>query len=239
MSAPPTDRVVLISGANRGIGRVIAERLAGAGYVLSLGARRPEALQSVLPDVDSARICRHHYDARAPESAKRWVQATVEQFGRVDALVNNAAVFHRFTVVDGDIALLDEMWSVNVKGPLVLFQEAFPYLRASGSGRVVNIVSLSGKRLKSAAAAGYGMTKHAVAAFSHAVRLSGWEHGIRATAICPGYVNTEMSRSLFSVAPEEMTQPQQIAELVEVAPGLPNTASVAQLPVNCVLESTY
>ncbi len=235
-STPSSGRVVLVSGANRGIGRVIAERLAGAGYSLSLGARNPGALEPVLQDMDPARICRHRYDAQGPESAESWVRTTVEQFGRLDALINNAAVFHRFSVDDGDMALLDEMWEVNVKGPLRLFQAAFPYLKAAGCGRVINIVSLSGKRLKSASAAGYGMTKHAVAAFTHAVRLTGWEHGIRATAICPGYVNTEMSRNLSHMAIEEMTQPQSVAELVETVLRLPNNASVAEIPVNCVPE---
>ena len=153
--------------------------------------------------------------------------------------MNNAALFHRFTVIDGDLGVLDRMWEVNVKGPLILFQTAFPYLKASGCGRVVNIVSLSGKRLKSPTAAGYGMTKHAAAAFTHAVRLSGWEHGIRATAICPGYVNTDMSRNLAQLAPEEMTQPRSVAELVELALRLPNNATISELPVNCVLEASY
>ncbi len=238
-SAPSTDRVVLVSGANRGIGRVIAERLAAAGFSLSLGARDPKALEAVLPDMEPARICRFRYDAREPDCAESWVRATVERFGRVDGLVNNAAVFHQFAVDNGDIALLDEMWEVNVKGPLRLFQAAFPYLKVAGCGRVVNIVSLSGKRLKSAGAAGYGMTKHALAAFTHAVRLTGWEHGIRATAICPGYVNTEMSRNLSHLTVEDMTQPQSVAELVQTVLRLPNNASIAEIPVNCALEPGY
>ncbi|MDJ0872249.1 MAG: SDR family NAD(P)-dependent oxidoreductase [Gammaproteobacteria bacterium] len=235
----PADRVVLISGANRGIGRAIAERLAAAGYRLSLGARDPDTLEPVVAGLEPSRVHFHRYEAREPATARHWLQAAADRFGGVDALVNNSALFHRFTVIDGDLHLLDEMWEVNVKGPLILFQTAFPFLKASGCGRVVNIVSLSGKRLKSATVAGYGMTKHAAAAFTHAVRLSGWEHGIRATAICPGYVNTDMSRNLAQLAPEEMTQPRSVAELVELALRLPNNATVSELPVNCVLEASY
>ena len=83
------------------------------------------------------------------------------------------------------------------------------------------------------------MTKHALAAFSQAVRFSGWEHGIRATAICPGYVATDMSRGLSGIASEAMTQPDVVADLVATILALPNTASVAELPVNCVLEHSY
>ena len=104
-NALSTDRVVLVSGANRGIGRVIAERLATAGFSLSLGARDPRALDAVLQDMESARIGRFRYDARGSECAETWVRATVEQFGRVDGLVNNAAMFRQFAVDNGDIAL--------------------------------------------------------------------------------------------------------------------------------------
>jgi len=232
-------RVILVSGANRGVGRAIALRLAEVGYVLSLGSRRPEALDEVADSLDPARVLCHRYEARDRALATQWVSRTVERFGRIDGLVNNAAVFHRFRVEDGDEALLDEMWAVNVKGPLRLFQAAFPYLKQSGRGRVVNIVSLSGRRLKSATVAGYGMTKHALTAFTHAVRYSGWEHGIRATAISPGYVNTDMARGLSGVAPEEMVQPGTVAELVETVLALPNSASVVEVPINCVLEHSY
>jgi NAD(P)-dependent dehydrogenase (short-subunit alcohol dehydrogenase family) len=232
-------RVVMISGANRGIGRAIAERLAQAGYRLSLGARRPETLDACAPTMDRERILCQRYEARDRDLARRWVAGTVARFGRIDALVNNAAVFHRFRVQNGEEALLDEMWEINVKGPLRLLQAAFPHLSRSGRGRVVNLVSLSGKRLKSDTAAGYAMTKHALTAFTHGIRFSGWEHGIRATAICPGFVNTHMAGGVSGIAPEEMTQPESVAELVETVLALPNTASVVEIPINCVLEHSY
>ncbi|MCP4041588.1 MAG: SDR family NAD(P)-dependent oxidoreductase, partial [Gammaproteobacteria bacterium] len=206
-----------------------------AGYCLSLGVRRPETVEDLRRSLDPQQFLIHQYEAGDRELAGRWVAETVARFGRIDGLVNNAAVFHGFRVDDGDEVLLDEMWEVNVKGPLRLLQAAFPYLKESGRGRVVNIVSLSGKRLKSATAAGYAMTKHAMMAFTHGVRFSGWEHGIRATAICPGYVNTEMARGLSGIQPEEMAQPDTVAELVETVLALPNSASVVEMPINCVL----
>jgi len=188
--------------------------------------------------MDTGRVLVHPYEAREPETAGNWVAATIERFGRIDGLVNNAAVIHQFRVEDDDEALLDEMWEVNVKGPLRLFRAAFPHLKHSGRGRVVNIASLSGMRMKWVDAAGYSMTKHAMMAFNHAVRFSGWEHGIRATAICPSFVNTEMPGDI-PIKPEEMIQPETLAELVETVLGLPNTASVVEIPVNCLLEHTY
>ncbi len=233
-------RVVLVSGANRGIGKAISERLHGAGCLLSLGVRHSTNLQQEIEGtIDAGQVLVHPYEARAPEGAENWAAATMQRFGRIDALVNNAAVFHQFRVEDDDESLLDDMWEVNVKGPLRLFRAAFPHLKRSGTGRVVNISSLSGMRMKWVDAAGYSMTKHAMMAFNHGVRFSGWEHGIRATAICPAFVNTEMPGDIPGLEPEEMIQAGTLAELVETVLSLPNTASVAEIPVNCLLDHSY
>ena len=85
-------RVVMVSGANRGIGSAIAHRLAADGHRLSLGARRPDALAEHAPEVEPDRILLHHHDATDLESARRWVEATVQRFGVIDVLVNSAGV---------------------------------------------------------------------------------------------------------------------------------------------------
>ena len=141
----PQGRVILISGANRGIGRAIAERLYADGYSLGLGARRPETLKPLLDRMEKARAFGHAYDASSPRSAADWVAATAAHFGRVDGVVNNAGIGHDFSVESGEESQLDEMWEVNTKGPLRVIRAAYPFLKASGSGRVINIVSLSGK----------------------------------------------------------------------------------------------
>jgi NADP-dependent 3-hydroxy acid dehydrogenase YdfG len=237
-SLAPEGRVVLVSGANRGIGRAIAEELYSQGYFLSLGARDPDRLVPLLGQMDAAKVLGHEFQARDSASAATWVAATVERFGRIDAVVNNAGVVHSFKVDDPDEAKLDEMWEVNVKAPLRLIRAALPHLRQAGSGRVVNVVSLSGKRVKSAEIGGYAMTKHAAAALTNALRHAGWDDGIRATSICPGLVATDMTAEVTTVSREEMIQPAAIAQLVATVLSLPNSASVAEIPINCVLEPT-
>lgn len=234
----PEGRVVLVSGANRGIGKAIAEALYSQGYLLSLGARDPDSLAPLLDQMDAAKVMGHGFQARDAGSAAAWVAATAERFGRIDALVNNAGVVHDFRVDDPDEAKLDEMWEVNVKAPLRLIRAALPHLQQAGSGRVINVVSLSGKRVKSAEIGGYAMTKHAAAALTHALRHAGWDHGIRATSICPGLVATDMTAEVTTVPREQMIQPAAIAQLVATVLALPNTASVAEIPINCVLEPT-
>ena len=229
-------RVIMISGANRGIGRAVAEKLYTDGYRLSLGARQVAGLESLTADWDGERVFSHVFEARERESADGWAAATAGRFGGIDGVVANAGVIHGFGVEEQDEDLLDEMWEVNVKGPLRLIRAAFPQLRKAGRGRVVNIVSLSGKRVKGRDVGGYAMTKHAAAALTNAVRYAGWDDGIRGTSICPGYVATDMTAGVKSFEREKMIPAASVAELVALALSLPNEASVAEIPVNCVLE---
>ncbi len=227
----PKGRVVMISGANRGIGRAIAECLARRGYDLSLGVRRPEQLAEIAGE----RILVHRYDALDPAAAA-WVAATLARFGRIDGLINNAGIAIAAGIEDADEAAFDRLWQVNVKGPLRMIRAALPHLRASGRGRIVNVVSLSGKRVANDNA-GYAMSKFAALALTHAARRAGWQDGVRATALCPGFVATDMTLWARDRVPaEEMIQPEDLAELVATVIALPNNASVAELLVNCRFE---
>ena len=136
-------------------------------------------------------------------------------------------------------SLLDEMWTVNTKGPLRVIRAAFPLLKKSGHGRVVNIVSLSGKRVYGDRLTGYAMSKFATLALTHAVRYTGWEHGIRSTAICPGFVATDMTADVTAMPHDKMIQPGAIADLVATVLSLPNNNSVVEIPVNCRLEHSF
>jgi len=233
------DRVIMISGANRGIGKAIAKRLFMEGYCVSLGARNVDTILDTTRDMHPDRFCKSRYAVSDTDTAYAWIEATFEKFGKIDGLVNNAGVIFPFSLEDEDEETLDKMWEINVKGPLRLTRAVYPYLKRSGKGRVINIASLSGKRIKSANIGAYAMTKHAVLALTHATRYNGWEHGIRCTAICPGFVATDMTHNVTSVPQDQMTRPESIAHLTAMILALPNTASVAELPVNCVLESTY
>lgn len=223
----------MLSGANRGIGAAIAERLADDGYRLSLGARRVDALAGSAPDIGSDRMLLNHHEATDLDSARRWVEATVDRFDGIDVLINCAGIVDRTGFESMDEDVLDDMWAVNVKGPLRLTRLALPHLRQSGSGRVINLASLSAKRVKGDAIVGYSMTKYALLALSHAIRQIGWDDGIRVTAVCPGPVATDM----MDPDDETITQPEDVADLVATMIALPNTASVSELLVNCRLDA--
>lgn len=217
----------MISGANRGIGAAIATRLGGAGWQLSLGMRQPVAVGAALV---------HAYDTVTPGAEAAWVAATVAQYGRIDAIICNAGLLIRKTVVEISDAEMDEMLGVNLRAPQRLARAAWPHLAAGGRGRIVIISSLSGLRVASASSGSYAVTKHAVTGLAHALRHAGWGAGIRATAICPGFVATDMGVAASGQSPEAMTQPSEIARLTELALDLPNSASVPEIAVNCQAE---
>ena len=229
----PEGRVIMISGANRGIGHAIALCLLNKGYSLSLGARDAAAIV-----IDGDAVMSHRYDATDAASNEAWVAATVARFGRIDGLVNNAGVALDAAIEDADETAYDRMWEINVKGPLRMTRLALPHLRACGSGRIVNIASLSGKRILNDGA-GYAMSKFAVMALSHATRRAGWDDGVRVTAICPGLVATDMTRNWTDVPRGDMIDPADLAELAATALALPNNAVVAELLVNSRYEPMF
>jgi NAD(P)-dependent dehydrogenase (short-subunit alcohol dehydrogenase family) len=228
--------VALISGANRGVGLAIAQNLAAYGYRLSLGARDPGTLvEHFGPESD--RLHHARFDAYDRATAGAWVTAAVERFGRIDALVNNAGSGEQVSLMDDNEEALDRLWEVNVKAPLRLTRFCLPHLEATGRGRIVNVVSLSGKRVRNGFV-GYNMTKFALMGLTHTTRHVAWEKGVRATAVCPSFVRTAMSSYTGKVAPADMIQPETMAELVRTLIELPNNAAIAELLINCRLEDT-
>lgn len=225
----------MISGANRGLGNAIARRLHADGFTVSVGARDVDALVEAMAGRDDERLMCHRYDALDEGSDRAWVDATVARFGRLDGIVNNAGIVDTTSLEELSGAALDTMFAVNVKAPLRMTQLALPHLRSSGAGRVVNIASLSGIRVRGTFAPGYAMSKHAVMALTEATKQAGWDDGVRVTAVCPGYVATDMTAD-FGEDPTTMIDADDLAELVSTTISLPNTASVAQLNVACRLE---
>jgi NADP-dependent 3-hydroxy acid dehydrogenase YdfG len=235
---PPQGRVVMVSGANRGIGLAVARCLYGKGYNLSLGGRRMGDIEAATKGWSAERVLCHRLEAGDKTSAGDWVAATVQRFDRIDGLVNNAGISRPVAIMDDDEAALDELWSINVKGPLRLTRLALPHLKAAGSGRIVNIASMSGKRVRNDHV-GYAMSKFAVVALTHATRRLGWEHGVRATVVCPSFVATDMTDNAATagkIARADMTQPEDLAEMIAAVMALPNNAAIAELLVNCRLE---
>jgi NAD(P)-dependent dehydrogenase (short-subunit alcohol dehydrogenase family) len=224
----------MISGGNRGIGAAIAQALHAHGYRVALGLRRPGSLPPELAALDPLVV---PYDAADTGAARTFVTAVENRFGRIDALINNAGTGEPLELMpetpqpdDEMEEVLDHLLNINVKAPFRLTRAALPALCRSGRGRVIVLASLSGKRVLGLNA-GYQMTKHAAVALSHAARRAGWDKGVRACAICPGFTATDMTLR-HDLPREEITQPEDLGRLVAEIVTLPNSASVSELAVN-------
>lgn len=224
----------MVSGASRGIGAAISRKLQSEGWAVSLGLRTPS---DCLLSGQNVLAC--HFDALDASSEAAWVNATITRFGRLDGLVHNAGVHSGKTVLEATDEDFDRIFAVNVKSPMRLTRHAWPHLAAGGSGRIVTIASLSGKRVKSPGAGLYGMSKFAAVGLAHALRQCGKDVGVRSTAICPSFVATDMSSGLDTPDSMRLTQPADIARIVHMVLELPSTANIAEIPVHWSVEDCF
>ena len=153
-------------------------------------------------------------------------------------LINNAGVAHLFGLDELDEAGLDEMWEVNAKTPLRMIHLVLPHLRKCGHGRIINISSAAGKRVRTIPWVGYAMTKFAVQALTHATRQAAWDDGVRTTAICPGLVDTDMIADFDFGVDFPVVEPTDVADLISTLLRMPNNAAVPEVVVNCEAEPT-
>lgn len=243
-------RTLLISGASRGIGRAVAERALADGHRLSLGLRDLEMLKQTPLDpvlAGSDRILLCPYAAEAPEAARAWVEATINHFGSFDSVIHSAGIFSRVPLLfePGEDQEIAHTINVNLMGPWWLTRAAWPQLASHGEGRIQVLVSMSGKRSKGRLAA-YSASKFALLGLCQTMRNEGWAAGIRVTAICPGWVNTDMAAAVRSgpsdrwptqpMDAEAMTQPEDIASMSAELLRLPNRAVPFELAVSSSLE---
>lgn len=232
-----TARTVLISGGGRGIGAATGRVMMQAGWNVSLGMRSP-----ALPDWAEERpgqVQACAYEATDPAAAERWVAEARARFGGIDAVVANAGIMIRKDVIAAEDEELARLMEVHVAAPRRLAKAAWNDLAASGRGRVIIVSSLSGKRVKSAISSLYSVSKFAATGLAHALRHTGFELGIRATAVCPGFVATDMGLPLTTRTAEELTDPADIGRAIRFLIELPNTSSVAEFAVNWTLEESF
>ena len=229
-------KVAMVSGGGRGVGAAITERLLANGWAVSIGLR--DLSQASRFDAPDDRLAAFPFEATQPDTAAPWVTGTVARFGKLDALINNAGILRSVDFEIGTENDLDDMWAVNVKAPFRLIRAALPQLKATGTGRVINIASTDAKRYRAGVSVGYTMTKHALLAMTQAARFAGWEDGVRATAICPGATDTDLIANIPGVTPKDQRiQPETVATMVAFLLTLPNQASVPELIANTRLES--
>ena len=235
----PDNRVILISGASSGIGLATAKYLLNEGYTLSLGVRNIEKTRELFSNFKSKNYIVNKFEATELSTIDSWVENTINKYGKIDGLVNNAGILKIISFNEGEIEDLNDLWKVNVVAPFYLTKLCMPHIKKRNNGRIINIASTDGKRYRESVSVGYSMVKHALVSMSHATRIEGWEDGVRVTALCPGAVETNLLNGIPGVtSSKDRLQPETIANAVAYILSLPNTASVAEFPMNTRLESS-
>ncbi len=212
----------LVTGGSSGIGLAIARALAADGYDLTLAARTSERLETAAAELGAHGVAA---DVSLEEDCASLVAAHVDRYGGLDVLVNSAGVGFAGHIADTATKRFDLQLAVNLRGTFLVTREALPHLRAT-RGLVVNLASIAGT-IAVPGLATYGAAKAAVISLTKSLAREEASHGVRVTALCPGFVDTRMAE-WTGLPGEEMIQPEDCAELVRA---LLRLSPAARVPV--------
>ena len=215
----------LVTGGSSGIGLAIARMLRDEGFELTLVSRRPERVEAAAAELGAAAVPANMADT---EDCARVVAEHRERFGRLDVLVNSAGIGIGGRVEELPAKSLDIQLGVNLRGLFLVTQAAIPLLRES-KGWIVNLASIAGT-LPTPWLATYGATKAAVIALTRSLNEELDADGIRAIALCPGFVDTPMAE-WSGIEPAEMIRPEDCAEVVRMCLRLSPHARIPQVVI--------
>lgn len=191
-----TDRAVIVTGGTRGIGLALAEGFVLAGARVVVASRKPDACEQAAQHLrelggQAVGVPTHLGDVDALEAL---VQRTVDEYGGIDVVVNNAANALAQPLGEMTAEALTKSYEVNLRGPVFLVQAALPYLKASAKASVINMVSVGAFNF-SAMTSIYSSNKAALMSFTRSMAADFAPSGIRVNAIAPGPVDTDMMRN--------------------------------------------
>ena len=218
-------RAALVTGGSSGIGLAIASMLGDEGFDLTLVSRRPERVEAAAAELGAVAVAANVGDE---DECARLVAEHRERFGRLDLLVNSAGIGIGGRVEDLSPKHLDLQLGVNLRGLFLVTQAAIPLLRES-KGWIVNLASIAGT-VPTPGLATYGATKAAVIALTRSLNEELDADGVRAIALCPGFVDTPMAE-WSGIPPDQMIRPEDCAEVVRMLLRLSPHARIPQVVI--------
>jgi NADP-dependent 3-hydroxy acid dehydrogenase YdfG len=215
----------LVTGGSSGLGLALARMLRDEGCDLTLVARRPEPLEEAAAELGALAVAANLGDA---DECVRVVTAHAERYGGMNVLVNSAGLGIGGSFADQDTKRIGLQLDVNLRATMIVTREALPHLRAV-RGHVITLASIAGT-IPTPGLAVYGATKAALIALTSSINREESKHGVRATAISPGFVATRMT-DWTGIPAEEQIQPDDIAALVRAVLHLSPHARIPNIVV--------
>ncbi len=190
-------KVVVITGASSGLGEAAARHLAARGATVVVGARRAERIQAIADEIVKAggRALAIRTDVTDAAQVQRLVDAAVEQYGRIDVILNNAGLMPQSPLERRKIDDWNRTIDVNIKGVLYGIAAALPHMQRQRAGHIINVSSVAGHKVRPGGAV-YSATKTAVRVLSEGLRQEVKPYNIRTTIISPGAVESELPQSI-------------------------------------------
>jgi NADP-dependent 3-hydroxy acid dehydrogenase YdfG len=232
-------KVVVITGASSGMGEAAAKHLSELGATVVLGARRADRIEKLAKEIHDkgGKALALAMDVTQRDQVKKLVDSAVEQFGRVDVILNNAGVMPLSLMDRLNVDEWDMMIDVNIKGVLNGIAAVLPYMKEQKFGQIINTSSVAGHKVFYGSAV-YSATKYAVRALTEGLRMEVKPYNIRTTIVCPGAVKTELLEHITDVAVRQANEdyvgtvgisPNNFARVVAFAISQPEDVDINEI----------
>ncbi|WP_321289084.1 SDR family oxidoreductase [uncultured Sunxiuqinia sp.] len=190
------DKVVIITGASSGIGKALAYEFASSGAVLVLAARRIERLQQIKAELADSQVLTVQADVSNELDCQKIIDQTIEHFGKIDVLINNAGISMRALFSDLEVDVIKKLMDVNFWGTVYCTKSALPYLLKT-KGSVVGVISIAGY-VGLPARTGYSASKYAIRGFLDALRIENLKNGLHVLVAAPGFTASEVREAALT-----------------------------------------
>jgi len=227
-----TKKVCVISGGSRGIGLAISKMMAQRGYNLATFSRTQAQLDQYRNKMESlgTNVIAMCGDGASINFLKDFIEHVVNKFGQIDVLINNAGWFPRYTIEDISIEDWDQCLNINLRAPMILSKLCLPYLKKHKESAIINMASVAGK-MGFAYGGAYCASKHGLMGLTECLFEEVREQGVKVTAICPGFVQTEMVSGSSRVDENKMIKADDIAKTVAYILDLSQRACPSEITV--------